>query len=109
MDDATSKRDCDFLAAGYALLANLLAVARKAQKHKDLTISAAMYFISLSVISEAVLMQRASVLYGFESTLGVEASAKQEQYRGPCLRGTGKTSIDEVRLTILSSLSRGLS
>jgi hypothetical protein len=57
-------RNYNFPAAGYALLTALLAVVRKAPKHKDLTISAIMYFISLSLISEVVLMQRPSVLYG---------------------------------------------
>jgi hypothetical protein len=83
-------RNCNFLVAGYALLRNLLAVVRKAPKHKDLTISAIMYFISLSLISDAVLMQRPSVLYGFENTLDIEASPKQEKYGGPCLGGIGR-------------------
>jgi hypothetical protein len=86
----STSRNCNLPAAGYALLTSLLAVVRKAPKHKDLTISAIMYFISLSLISEAVLMQRPSVIYGFENNLEVKASSKQERYGGPSLGGTGR-------------------
>ena len=89
----TLAANCDFEAAGYASSKGLLAVVRKAQKHKAWPFLQSSPSLPLSLTSEAVQMPRLSVIHGYENAIGIGRSSKQEQQEGYSFGGTTKSQL----------------